>query len=47
MDWLAKLQEKGDIAKRIAERTVKALKHPNLTADQGNRLYKLVVSIGV
>ncbi|WPM82081.1 hypothetical protein R5W60_20230 [Brucella pseudintermedia] len=43
MDWLGKLKEKGDFAKRIAEQTVKALKHPNLNQDQGNRLYKLVV----
>ena len=43
MDWLGTLKEKGDFAKRIAAQTVEALKHPNLTIDQGNRLYKLVV----
>ncbi len=43
MDWLGTLKEKGDFAKRIAAQTVEALKHPNLTTDQGNRLYKLVV----
>lgn len=43
MDWLGTLKEKGDFAKRIAAHTVEALKHPNLTIDQGNRLYKLVV----
>ncbi|KAB2706472.1 HIRAN domain-containing protein [Brucella lupini] len=43
MDWLGTLKAKGDFAKRIAAQTVEALKHPNLTIDQGNRLYKLVV----
>lgn len=35
MDWLGTLKEKGDFAKRIAAQTVEALKHPNLTIDQG------------
>lgn len=43
MDWQLALREQGDLAQRIADKTVMALEAPDLTEQQASQIYKLVV----
>lgn len=42
-DWIALVRAQGDIATQMADLVVKALRLPDLSDDQLNRLYRLVV----
>lgn len=42
-NWVALVKEQGELAQQIAERVVQALSLPDLSSDQLNRLYRLVV----
>lgn len=45
-DWIATIRAQGDIAKRMSEEIPKALGNPDITSQQLNQLYKLVVRCG-